>query len=141
MPLSLLFQGLTSWRTCSVVGAVILIAAVYGEAKYIGHLKSRLEGAERAASDSAAVAARAQQEYQRVDAIVSRAASEAERRRARYEIERRKISNVPPPQDGVLAPVLRRALDGLPEQAAGPSADGGRGSDAVGSHDLQRRSE
>ena len=129
MPLTALFGGAVSWRVLSIAAALLLIGAVYAEAKYIGHLKSRLESAEQVARENAAATERAQQEYQRVDAIASRVASDAQRRRRRYELERTKIANISSSQDGALAPVLRSALDRLPEQTN--AVPGNRSPDVV----------
>ncbi|MBL8644019.1 MAG: hypothetical protein JNK21_08790 [Rhodospirillaceae bacterium] len=103
-----------------------------------GKLKASLDGAIQIGNDNAQAATDQRTEFTRILAETERAAEQRGWNRAQANARRREIANAPKTDDGPIAAVLRRTLDGLPvaqggheDSATSPAADPKRTAAAV----------
>lgn len=136
MPLGLL-AGAIPWRLVAILAGVagILLGAVYvtGQIKKIGRLESELGIAVGAARINAQTVKIERAEYERREAIAGRRDALLAKIRGKHATVRKEIASAPASDDGPVAPVLRRQLERMRQQAGrggadrAPSAGGGAG--------------
>lgn len=116
------------WRLVAILGVMAGLAfgAMYvtAQIKKIGRLEAELTHVTATANANAAEAKRLEAENERIRKEAEIAAKAKGEIRKTGSQRRQAISVAPPSDDGVLAPVGRRWLDGLPEPAAGRRAGG-----------------
>jgi hypothetical protein len=98
----------------AICGAVALILA---QAKAFGRLETERIAAVASAAANAAAAAYERDENARIRAAAERADAAKATLRRKFDDDRRRIYDAPSTDDGPLAPVLRRQLDGLQQRA------------------------
>lgn len=113
MPLAFLFTGGIPWRLIGIVVGAISIAACSLGFAHISRLESQLDTVSRIANDNAVMAEDARLAMDRANTIAAQVAQNANVTHRKFSERRRKAVDAPPTDDGPLAPVLRRVLDGL----------------------------
>ena len=131
----LLFSAIP-WRLVAIIGVVagLALGAMYiaAQLKKIGRLEAELTHVTATANANAAEAKRLEAENERILKEAAKAAEAKTAIRKTGTQRRQAISVAPPSDDGPLAPVARRWLDGLPV-VTGSGGAGGTASPAKGS--------
>lgn len=104
-----------------VLGLLLVFWAMFtiGQAKQIGALKTQLDSAIEIANTNATIHDKAMADLAADHKIELDAVKAKARNRQIADARRKEINDAPPTDDGPLAPVLRRTLDGLPGYKAG----------------------
>lgn len=104
----------------------------------LGQARAQLDTAIAASEANAALWKEERADRERAQKIVAKLAREKAARDAADAAAKEETYNVPPDQNGLIAPVLRRALDRLPVGSGAGPADAGAGagdrSDPLGSN-------
>jgi len=122
MPIALIFSPIGR----AVMAALVIGLLVFGLYKQIqATARARAEAAHIAQvnKDNIAVMGAKDAQVARANVIAAQAQADAEAWRKRFNAKRKDIANAPQSDDGLLAPVLARVLDGLPRpdgDQAGP---------------------
>lgn len=134
MPLLGLLGGAIPFRLILIVAGAIAAVGVWftilGQAKQIGGLKKDLDAAMATADRNAAMAEAQRAEFERVQSILDTAEKEKAKIRDTVKIRRKVITDAPQSDDGPIAPILRRTLDGL--RVGAKSDSGSRGITGTG---------
>jgi len=116
------------WRLVAILGVMAGLAfgAMYvtAQLKKIGRLEAELTHVTEMANANAAEAKRLEAENVRIREEAAKAAEVKTAIRKTGTQRRQTIFVAPPSDDGALAPVARRWIDGLPEPAASRGAGG-----------------
>lgn len=121
MPIAWLLAG--GWRYLLIgVGALAAIGW-YFQIQRTGALKERAFHFQTVANDNAATALQAQADHKKADAEAAKAATDNEMLRRKNAELKRKIADAPVTDDGPVAPVLRAALDSLPQPTSHETSD------------------
>lgn len=116
------------WRLVAFIAitGVLAFGTTYiaAQIKKIGRLEAELTHATATANANAAEAKRLEAENARIREEAAKAAAAKATIRKNGTQRRQDISVAPPSDDGPLAPLARRWLDGLPEPAPGRGASG-----------------
>jgi hypothetical protein len=143
MPLLGLLGGAIPWRVILVAG---IAAAAFGiwltilsQAKQIGALTKDRDAAIATADQNAKIAETQRAEFNRVQSILDAAEAEKIKLRDRSTARRKVINDAPKTDDGPIAPVLRRSLDGLRFKAGESDSGTGRNPAAANSGDTVSR--
>ncbi len=136
MPFLLAFP----WRWIAVAGVLILCGVIYVEARHIGRLEHQVDAATDIANANAQIAAQERAWRQEADNAAELAAKRAERVRQMYLTQRREAIDARVEDDGLIAPILRRTLDRLPEPERSAEADRDPARDTPLSADVPERS-
>ena len=128
--------GAIPWRLVAVIGVVagLFFGAMYitAQIKKIGRLEVQLSQATATANANAAEAKRLEAENDRIRKEAAEAAKAKDTIRKAGSQRRQAIAVTPPADDGPLAPIARRWIDGLPDGAAPGSGAGGAAPPAKG---------
>lgn len=123
----LLFNAIP-WRLIAIIGVIagLTFGGMYvtAQLKKIGRLEAELTHVTATANANAAEAKRLEAENVRIREEAAKAAEVKTAIRKTGSQRRQAISVAPPSDDGALAPVARRWIDGLPEPATGRGAGG-----------------
>lgn len=102
-----------------IIAVVVLGGLLFAQVKHSGKLSAQRDQATKVANENAKVAKDEREARARADKIAADATAKWEQARKRFNESRKEIANAPPSDDGPLAPVLRRTLDGLRVEGAG----------------------
>ena len=120
--------SIVPWRLVAIIGVMagLALGAMYvtAQLKKIGRLEAELTHVTATANANAAEAKRLEAENERIRQEAAEAAKAKDAIRKTGSQRRQAISVAPPTDDGALAPVARRWLDGLPEPARDRGAGG-----------------
>lgn len=116
------------WRMVAIIGVIagLAIGAMYvtAQLKKIGRLEAELTHVTATANANAAEAKRLEAENARIREEAAKAAEVKTAIRKTGTQRRQAISVAPPSDDGPLAPLARRWIDGLPDSAGRGGASG-----------------
>ena len=133
--------SLLPWRWIGLATALALCGVIYAQIRHVGRLESQLDAATAIANANAEIADQERAFRRRADQAASAAAIQAENTRRKYLEQRREVTHARAEDDGPLAPVLRHALDGLPELETSAAIDRGATRRATLSPGLSGRAE
>lgn len=133
--------SLLPWRWIGFATALVLCGVIYAEMRHLGRLEAQLDAAAAIANANAEIADQERAFRRRADQAAGAAATKAENARRRYLEQRREVTHARAEDDGPLAPVLRHALDGLPELEKSAATDRGATRPTTLSPGLSGRSE
>lgn len=126
MPFLGLLGGAIPWRLVALIAGALAAVAVFlfvvGTIKENGKLKVDLTQAVETSNANAAAAEAQRLETARIQDVADGAAKTKIIIRRVADVKRKEIVDAPPSDDGPLAPVLRRALDGLQRREDAPQA-------------------
>ena len=137
MPLGVLLSGGVPWRLFGLIAALATVFAFVVEVKHIGRLEAELSAAAEIAEQYAVVAEQDRKARAHAEDVAAQVERRAESARRAFLRQRREVTDANPSEDGPLAPVLRRVLDGLPVAPIG-SGDSTRAAGGSGKSDDLR---